>query len=132
MRLYGQQIIDISARRDRIVVWDAMGVRHFTENDIPQWVKEKSRYGWYLRVNDEMGEVYKYLIYVKHNRKCMFEVDGVVHFDLSGYKKIIDYVEWRELMRQEDIDRWRKEVFGKSQPKNIAKNKKGPSGDGQA
>lgn len=114
MRLYGQRIIDISARRDRIVVWDAMGVRHFTENDIPQWVKEKSRYDWYLRVNDEMGEVYKYLIYVKHNRKCMFEVDGVVHFDLSGYKKIIDYVERRELMRQEDIDRWRKEVFGKS------------------
>lgn len=111
MRPYGQ-IIDISSRRDRVIVWDAMGVKHFTEHDIPQWVREKSRCGWYARCNDEMGEAYQYLIKVKHNRVCMFEVDGVVHFDLNGYKKIIDYVEKRGYMRQDDIDRWREEVLG--------------------
>ena len=111
MRPYGT-IIDISGRRDRITVWNAIGERNFTEHDIPQWVKEKSLRGWYARDNGELGEVYKYLINVKRNRVCMFEVDGVVHFDLKGYKKIIDYVEQREYMRQDDIGKWRKEVSG--------------------
>ena len=111
MTRYGN-IIDISARRDRIIVWDAMGVRHFTENDIPQWVIDNTKVNVFKRMNGEMGEVYKYLINVKHNRVCMFEVDGVVHFNVKGYKKIIDYVEQLGYMRQDNIDRWREEVLG--------------------
>lgn len=107
------RIIDISAMRDRIIVWDAMGVKHFTEHDIPQWVRENS-HGCFERAYGKMGEVYQYLIHVKHNRVCVFEVDGVVHFNKDGYKKIIDYIEKREYMRQDLIDKWHKEVFGKS------------------
>lgn len=113
MTRYGN-IIDISARRDRIVVWDAMGVRHFTEYDIPKWVRDIVP-GYYLTRNgDEMGEVFRYLIRVKHNRVCMFEVDGVVHFNLDGYKKVIDYIASRGCLSAEDTARWREEVFGKS------------------
>ena len=110
MRPYGQ-IIDISSRRDRVIVWDAIGERNFTEHDIPQWVIDNTKVNVFKRMNGEMGEVYKYLINVKHNRVCMFEVDDVVHFNVKGYKKIIDYVEQLGYMRQEDIDRWREEVL---------------------
>ena len=112
MTRYGN-IIDISARRDRIIVWDAMGVRHFTENDIPQWVRDIVP-GYYLsRRENEMGEVFRYLIKVKHNRVCMFEVDGVVHFNLDGYKKVIDYIASRGCLSADDIAKWRKEVIEK-------------------
>ena len=108
------RIIDISSMRDRIAVWDAMGVRHFTEYDIPEWVRDIAP-GYYLsRCDDEMAEVFRYLIKEKHNRVCMFEVDGVVHFNLDGYKKVIDYIASRGCLSADDIAKWRKEVFGKS------------------
>lgn len=113
MRRY-DRVIDISKMRDRVIVWNAIGERNFTEDDIPDWVREQRPSLFERGRRGEMGEVYWYLIKVKHNRVCMFEVDGVVHFNLDGYKKIIDYAERREYIRQDYIDRWREEVFGKT------------------
>ena len=119
------RIIDISKRRDRIVVWDAKGEKHFTEYDFPDWVLEHAHPGVLNREGGNIGKAFWYLTRVKNNWACVFEVDGVYHFNMDGYRKIIDYVEQREYMRQDYIDRWREEVFGKPDQEKSRKKKKG-------
>lgn len=113
-------MIDINKKRDRVRIFEERG-EHYTQDDIPEWVREKLT--WYVTDRgSEIGEAYKYLIHFGGAGKVIVAVDGNVHFNKRGYERIIEFAERRELMRQDYIERWREEVFGKKRTLKNPKN----------
>lgn len=89
--------MDINKKRDKVTEWATRG-EHFTENDIPDWVINK-QYLAQLVVPD--------LIRFWGCRRCILFLDGVIHFNKTGYTRIIECFERRELLRPDRLEKWK-------------------------
>ena len=103
------------AERERLYLqmWRDNGEKVYSEDDIPAWVVEKlgsnSQYPPKDRIKDIIRHVRKYY---SSGAKRFCTINGDNFFLEHGYKKIIDYVRNREMMREDEIQRWEEEVFG--------------------
>ena len=93
----GGECMDINRKRDKVAAWEMRG-EHFTEYDIPDWVINKQ----YLA-----ERVVPDLIRFWHCGKCILFLDGVIHFNKTGYRKIIECFERRELLRPDRLEKWK-------------------------
>lgn len=104
------EVDKINKRRDKIKIWEWHG-EHYTDKDIPDWVKEKIPLYLVKNWDGDIGEAFRFIMKFERHGGTIFMMDEEIHFNRKGYERIIAFVERRELMLPEDIEKWREEVL---------------------
>ena len=93
--------------------WNDEGRKIYSDKDIPAWVVERLGRNSYYSPEDRLKGIIESVKRYHNGRKKQFCIlDGSIFFPETGYRKIIDYVRKREMLREDEIQRWEDEVFG--------------------
>lgn len=114
MQSWGRVNRDTYKKREKIRMWEETGQGHYTEQDIPEW--ERKRIG-FVGPKSAFDSSNDFLRPLKRDDggKTIFRIGYTTHFNREGYELIIAEAERRELMREDDIQRWREKAFGKTE-----------------
>ena len=107
--MHANKMRDAQAKRDmafrRIDRWEREGWSHFTEFDIPDWVKERLNYHGYGVNDDPITAAVNELKSERNNVDFAF-LNGVLHFSGGGYDDLMKYMWTNGHMSREDVRRW--------------------------
>lgn len=92
--------------------WNALGYKTYTVDDIPDWVKKRICQNCYYGESDVIYDLIRNTKKNCRGKKRFATVNGVCYFLESGYRKIIDVVKRKGILREDEIQKWEEEVFG--------------------
>ena len=98
-------------KREKIEDWEKSADNHYTEEDIPEWVRDKictTGFGVYREyaIQDILFKLSK----VPHNGYHYCQYNNTIHFSKVGYIRLIEYIDDSKMIAPWDIEQWKEQT----------------------